>query len=124
MRSAETAEALVLALPDASVVIAQDLVYNRAHLLLGERDFAGWRTALREYAALPYDVVLPGHGLPGSKALYEEMIAYLDFAEAGLKTSQSASEFRERLAERFPKHGCLKVLDHQLRFLFPNAAKG
>jgi glyoxylase-like metal-dependent hydrolase (beta-lactamase superfamily II) len=119
VRSAETEDALVIALPDARAIIVQDLVYNRSHLFLGERDFDGWRAALREYRSLPYDHVLPGHGLPGDAALYDEMIAYLDFAESALKTSRSGAEFRGRLIDQFPSYGCHKVLDHQLRFLFP-----
>ena len=123
LRSAETEDALVLALPDAQTILVQDLVYHQSHLFLGERNFDGWRSALRDYRELPYDKVLPGHGLPGSKALYDEMIAYLDFAEEALEASKTAAEFRGRMIDRFPNHGCLKVLDHQLRFLYPVAAK-
>jgi glyoxylase-like metal-dependent hydrolase (beta-lactamase superfamily II) len=119
VRGAETEDAMALALPDAGAIIVQDLVYDRSHLFLGERDFAGWRATLRQYRALPYDVVLPGHGLPGGKGLYDEMITYLDFAEEALKDSRDAGEFKRRLLDRFPTHGCHKVLDHQLRFLFP-----
>jgi glyoxylase-like metal-dependent hydrolase (beta-lactamase superfamily II) len=119
LKSAETGDALVVGLMDARAIIVQDLVYNRSHLFLGEKDFDGWRAALREYRALPYEVVLPGHGIPGGKALYDEMVAYLDFAEEALKTSSTAEEFRERILDRFPDYGCHKVLDHQMRFLFP-----
>ena len=121
LKGAETGDALVIGLPDAGAIIAQDLVYNRAHLFLGERSFEGWRAALREYRALPYDIVLPGHGLPGGKWLYDAMIAYLNFAESALAASRNAGEFRQRLLDRFPDYGCHKVLDHQLRFLFPAA---
>ncbi len=119
LRGAETEDALVVALPDAGAIIVQDLVYDRSHLFLGERDFAGWRATLREFQGLPYDVVLPGHGLPGGKGLYDEMITYLDFAEEALQDSADGGEFKRRLLDRFPSHGCHKVLDHQLRFLFP-----
>src|SRR5262245_4701951 len=118
LRRAETEDALVVALPEANALIVQDLVYNRAHLFLGEREFDGWRAALGQHRALPYDIVLPGHGLPGDKALYDEMIDYLDFAEEALKASATPSEFEQRLVRRYPHHGCRKVLDHQLRFLF------
>lgn len=119
LRGAETEDALVVALPDANAIIVQDLVYDRSHLFLGERDFEGWRAALREYRVLPYDVVLPGHGRPGGKPLYDAMIEYLDYAENALGTSSTGDEFRQRILARFPDYGCRKVLDHQLRFLFP-----
>jgi glyoxylase-like metal-dependent hydrolase (beta-lactamase superfamily II) len=115
---AETEDALIVALPDADAIIVQDLVYDRAHLFLGERGFDGWRSALKEYRSLPYDVVLPGHGAPGGKDLYDRMIEYLDFAENALKQSATADEFKRRILERFPNYGCRKILDHELRFLF------
>jgi len=123
VRCAETEDALAIALPDADAIVVQDLVYNRSHLFLGERHFDGWRTALLEHRAQPFGTVLPGHGLPGGKALYDETIAYLDVAEVALRASRTAAEFRQRLVARFPDHGCHKVLDHQLRFLFPPAAR-
>src|SRR5262249_7773733 len=52
LRSAETDDALIMALPDAGVIIVQDLVYNHAHLFLGERQFEGWRKALKQYRDL------------------------------------------------------------------------
>jgi len=75
----------------------QDLVYNRAHLFLGERRFDTWRTALRQYHDLPYGIVFPGHGVPAGKALYDETIDYLDFAEDALKKSATAAEFKQRM---------------------------
>ncbi len=118
LRSAETDDALIVALPAVGAIMVQDLVYNRSHAFLGERHFGSWRTALRQHRDLPYDIVLPGHGLPGGKALYDEMTEYLDFAEGALRDSTTAPEFRQRMLERYPDHGCSKVLDHQLRFLF------
>jgi glyoxylase-like metal-dependent hydrolase (beta-lactamase superfamily II) len=119
LSGAETEDALIIAFPDAATVITQDLVYNRAHLFLGERNFDGWRGALREYRSLPFDVILPGHGAPGRKALYDEMIEYLDFAENSLHRATTAPQFKERMLEGFPSYGCRQILDHQLRFLFP-----
>jgi len=118
LEGAETEDALIVALPDTGAVIVQDLVYNNAHLFLAERRFDSWRAALKEYRDLPYDAVFPGHGLPGDKTLYDKMTAYLDYAEAALKVSGTASEFKQRILAQYPDYGCVKVLDHQLRFLF------
>jgi glyoxylase-like metal-dependent hydrolase (beta-lactamase superfamily II) len=118
VRNAETEDALVVGLPDANTIIVQDLVYNQCHLFLGERDFDGWRAALKQHRDLSYSVVLPGHGAPGGKALYEHMIEYLDCAEDALSASMTAAEFKRRILERYSYYGCSKVLDHQLRFLF------
>jgi glyoxylase-like metal-dependent hydrolase (beta-lactamase superfamily II) len=115
---AETEDALVVGLPGAGAIVVQDLVYDHAHLFLGERHFDGWRTALREYRSLPYGIVLPGHGAPGDKRLYDAMIVYLDFAEKALAQSTTPTEFRTKILGRFPDYGCRKILDHELRFLF------
>jgi glyoxylase-like metal-dependent hydrolase (beta-lactamase superfamily II) len=122
LQGAETEDSLTIALPDAGAVVVQDLVYSRAHAFLGERRFDSWRGALLAYQRLPHDIVLPGHGHPGGKALYDEMISYVDFAEEAFGTANTSAEFRRRMVERFPDYGCLKVLDHQLRFLFPERA--
>jgi hypothetical protein len=97
----------------------QDLVYNRVHVFLGERRFETWRAALRAHRALPYDIVLPGHGLPGGKALYDDMLTDLDAAEVVLASSVRAAEFGQRMQQRFPHYGGHSVLQHQIRFLFP-----
>jgi glyoxylase-like metal-dependent hydrolase (beta-lactamase superfamily II) len=122
LKGAETEDALTIALPDGGAIIVQDLVYHHAHPFLAERRFNNWREALRAYQALPYEVVLPGHGLPGGKALYEGILRYLDVAEEALDVTRSPSKFREHMSDRFPNYGGLRVLDHQLRFLFPETA--
>src|SRR5262249_3142085 len=105
---AETQDALVVALPDAGAIIVQDLVYNRGHLFLGERRFNSWRLALEQYRGLPYGIVLPGHGMPGGKSLYDEVIQYLDFTEDALGKSATASAFKKGILERYPDYGCGK----------------
>jgi glyoxylase-like metal-dependent hydrolase (beta-lactamase superfamily II) len=119
LRSAETQDALVISIPDAGAIIVQDLIYHRIHPFLGERNFESWKADLREYWQLPYDLILPGHGASGGVELYDQMLSYLEVAEAAYQTSPDATEFRRQLVESFPDHGGLKVLDHQMRFLFP-----
>ncbi len=118
---AETEIALAVAIPSERMMIPQDLLYNRVHLFLGEKRFSGWRQALMEYRALPFDKILPGHGLPGDARLYEENIAYLDFAEAQLPLSSDGDDFKARLMKQYPTYGGLALLDHEKRFLFKPA---
>jgi glyoxylase-like metal-dependent hydrolase (beta-lactamase superfamily II) len=119
LRCAETEDALTIALPDAGVIIVQDLAYSRVHPFLGERRFDTWRAGLDGYRALPFEIVLPGHGDPGGKDIYDEMLRYLEAAEQALEETQQSSAFRKRMIERFPEYAGFAVLDHQLRFLFP-----
>jgi glyoxylase-like metal-dependent hydrolase (beta-lactamase superfamily II) len=115
---AETEIALAISIPSERVMITQDLVYNHVHLFLGEKRFSGWRQALIEYRALPFDRIFPGHGLPGDARLYDENIAYLDFAEVQLPLSANGEDFKSRLIKQYPNYGGLALLDHERRFLF------
>ncbi len=118
---AETEDALVIGLPDDSIIMVQDLVYDRVHLFLGEKSFDGWETVLREYRELPYSHVLPGHGLPGGKELYGRMIDYLEFARVALAESRNGEELKAKLLAKYPDYGGRDLLDHQQRFLFKPA---
>jgi glyoxylase-like metal-dependent hydrolase (beta-lactamase superfamily II) len=115
---AETEIALAVAMPAESMMITQDLVYNHVHLFLGERRFDGWKQALLEYKALPFKNVFPGHGAPGGVSLYDENVAYLDFANAQLAVAKSGDDFKAQLIKRYPTYGGLALLDHEMRFLF------
>jgi len=121
LREAETEDALVIAFPGEGVIIVQDLVYHGAHPFFGERRFESWRATVKEYRELPYDLILPGHGLPGGKDLYDQMLEYVDFAENALKAAKDRNDFKQRLLEHFPNHGGVAVAEHQLRFLFRSA---
>jgi hypothetical protein len=57
-------------------------------------------------------------GLPGHPRLYEEQIAYLDFAEAQLPLSSDGDDFKPRILKQYPTYGGLALLDHEKRFLF------
>ncbi len=61
---AETDTQLAVALPDAGVLITQDVLCNGVHLFLGEHAFEAWQAAITRLDALPYGVIIPGHGLP------------------------------------------------------------
>ena len=124
LRGAETEDALVITLPDANMIIVQDLVYNHVHPFFGEQRFQTWRTALQEYRKFPYEIIFPGHGLPGGVEIYDQMLDYLNFAEDMLAKAADRTDFRRRLLNQFPDHGGVKIADHQLRFLFKQPAVG
>jgi hypothetical protein len=47
----EAADELVIRLPEHGVLIAQDLLYNRLHLFLGDHDIAGWQREIADCLA-------------------------------------------------------------------------
>jgi len=124
LQLAETENALMIALPDHGILIAQDFLYHGVHVFLGERAFDTWIHMLQEFKMLPYDLLLAGHGAPGGPEIYDEMIQYLSFAKEALAKSSSGDDLKERLIAAFPNLGGRVLLDHQRRFLFPTHTGG
>lgn len=123
LQHAETADALMVGLPDCGVLITQDLIYNGVHVFVGEHAFDNWATALQRTQALDYDTLLPGHGSPGGPELYGTMLQYLDVARNAYAKSDSGDELKTRMVTAFPHYRGRVLLDHQARFLFPKHAQ-
>jgi len=117
---AETQDALMVGLPGQGVLITQDLVYNGVHAMVGEKAFDTWDAALEDKKSLTYDKVLPGHGDPGGKELYEKMQRYLSTARDIYSQSRDGDEMKGKMIRAFPRHGGVGMLDQQKRFLFPS----
>jgi glyoxylase-like metal-dependent hydrolase (beta-lactamase superfamily II) len=122
LRDAETEHALMIGLPKHSILITQDLIYNRVHVFVGEKAFASWHEALHKTQRLQYKRLLPGHGDPGGHGLYDEMRDYLAVARLAYLRADNADEFKKRLIEDFPDYQGRVLLDHQARFLFPKTS--
>jgi glyoxylase-like metal-dependent hydrolase (beta-lactamase superfamily II) len=120
LRHAETADALMIGLPEHGILITQDLLYNRVHVFIGEQAFDPWIAALTRVAKLGYGRILPGHGDPGDLSLFDSMRDYLATARSILSAAQTPDEFKDRLIAAFPDHEGRNLLDHELRFLFPS----
>jgi glyoxylase-like metal-dependent hydrolase (beta-lactamase superfamily II) len=115
----EAAAILTVALPDQGVIVTQDLVYNQVHLFVAAQRFAEWTSALTDYERLPYDTVLPGHGEPGGKDLYQQVRDYLAAAKNLIAQASSGEQRKASLTERFPSYGGAVLLDLQNGYLFP-----
>jgi glyoxylase-like metal-dependent hydrolase (beta-lactamase superfamily II) len=123
LQHAETADALMVGLPDRGILITQDLLYNGVHVFIGERAFDSWTAALQRTQALDYDTLLPGHGVPGGPELYGAMLQYLEVAQDAYAKSNSGDELKTRMVVAFPHCRGRILLDHQMRFLFPKPAQ-
>ncbi len=122
LTDAETENALMIGLPNHSILIAQDLIYNHVHAFVGEKAFADWHDALNKTQRLHYQKVLPGHGEPGGRDLYDDMRDYLAVAREAYLDAGNAEDFKKRLIEDFPDYQGRELLDHQIRFLFPKTS--
>ncbi|MBV8968757.1 MAG: MBL fold metallo-hydrolase [Verrucomicrobia bacterium] len=117
--NAETEHALMVGLPEQSMLITQDLIYSGVHAFVGEKAFDSWSQALHTYREQPYTRILPGHGSPGGQELYDTMLHYLTEAKDALASANNGPEMKARLTATFPNYSGQVLLDHQERFLFP-----
>jgi glyoxylase-like metal-dependent hydrolase (beta-lactamase superfamily II) len=118
LKHAETEAALVIGLPDHDILATQDLIYNRVHVFVGEKAFAGWADALAKYQNLAYTRILPGHGAPGGPELFDAMRHYLSVAREALSQANAPSDLKSQLIAAFPDFDGHALLGHQMRFLF------
>lgn len=109
-------------LPDQGIVITQDLVYNGVHLFVADRRFDTWAAVIEQYKQLPHDAVLPGHGPPGGKQLYDQVLDYLAAAKPAVEEATAGEQLKTTLTKRFPDHRGVSLLDIQNMYLFPPAA--
>lgn len=116
---AETTEQLAIGLPEAGILMAQDVLYNHVHLFLGEGAFGDWEAALDALERLPFDVLLPGHGLPGDRALYDSARDYLAVAAGALAAAAGPEDLNRRLEAAFPRYGWRAMQGLQNFYLFP-----
>lgn len=121
--SAEDLFLLALDIPSIQTLLAQDLVYNKVHLFVGQLDqnggtcFDGWTAALETFKQTNYALVLPGHGVPTDASVFAENIAYLNRMRELVATS-TGQNFVERAMATFPDYELRSMLDMSAYFLF------
>lgn len=103
IENGEAPEHLLIKIPSAGTLIAQDLVFNKAHLFLGHNLMDGWISALNQLKTLTdYETVLAGHGEPTGMAIYDEDIAYLELVQGVLGAGGSLDDLGAALLEAYP----------------------
>ncbi len=109
---ADTHDNSVLHVPDLGLVVAGDVIYNGAHLYLGESvvvgGFGPWREAIDKVEALEPRHIICGHQNKqlddDAERTIAETRAYLDDAEELLRTENTAVDFFNAMIERYPHH--------------------
>jgi glyoxylase-like metal-dependent hydrolase (beta-lactamase superfamily II) len=108
----DTDDTSVLHVPDLELVVAGDVIYNGAHMYLGESvgvgGFGPWRDAIDKVEALEPRHIVCGHQSGQLDDDAERTIAqtrqYLDDAEELLRTEPTAVDFFNAKIERYPNH--------------------
>jgi glyoxylase-like metal-dependent hydrolase (beta-lactamase superfamily II) len=118
IRGGEAPDQLVVRLPELGVLIAQDLVYHHNHLFLGNNDIPGWLAALGKLAAdNDYNTVLPGHGAPTDRGIYQELVGYLEAATELL--ADDGETYKKAILDRYPDYDGAFLIDIANTYLFP-----
>ena len=110
---------LTIDLPEHGVLVAQDILYNKVHLFIGDKALDAWNAAIAALEARPYDVILPGHGLPGDRRLYNMDRACLASALTAYAEADGPDDLNERLEAAFPDYGGTALQGLPNFYLFP-----
>lgn len=115
---AEAGVNLVIELPESRVLIAQDLVYNRVHVFLQQKEMDPWLAHLRRFQEKEYDFVLGGHGLPSNMQALADMAGYLEDAKSALAESNDVESLKKHLVGKYPYYRGEMLLDISGRYLY------
>jgi glyoxylase-like metal-dependent hydrolase (beta-lactamase superfamily II) len=115
---ADTHDNSVLNVPDLELVVAGDVIYNGAHLYLGESVLVGglgpWREAIDKVAALHPRHIVCGHQNKllddDAQRTIDETRQYLDDADELMRTEPTAADFFNAMVTRYPHHIARTVL--------------
>jgi glyoxylase-like metal-dependent hydrolase (beta-lactamase superfamily II) len=116
---AETTDQLTIGLPDESILFAGDVIYHQVHPFIGEHHFDSWQRAIGALENRPYTTILPGHGGPGDRGLFNEVRGYLNTARDAFASATSPDDLNRRLVAAFPDYGGTTMQPLQNFYLFP-----
>ena len=115
---ADTDDNSVLHVRDLGLLVAGDVIYNGAHLYLGESvvvgGFGPWREAIDKVKVLKPRHIVAGHQNrlldDDAERTIAETWQYLDDADEFLRTENTAVGFFNAMVERYPNHLARTVL--------------
>ena len=117
--AAEGSAHLVIGLPQIRTLVAQDLVYHRVHLYSGQGAAEAWQRALQPLRTRDDVSILPGHGTPAGREVYDEMSAYLADLVRLRAESPDGAALKQALLTRHPDYVGERLIDISLPRLYP-----
>lgn len=107
---AEAAHTLTFHIPEAGLMIAQDLLYANAHAFpLGNS--ANWIAALEDIRAMEgLKVIAAGHGLPATPGAVDDALSYLKFQNDIISSSDDAETAIASITKKYPGYGARDFL--------------
>lgn len=110
IKDAEAANTLTFHIPEAGLIIAQDLLYASAHAFpLGNTpNWIAALEAIRDTEGLK--VIGAGHGLPASPGAVNDAISYLNFQNKIITDSGNPEAAIAALRDAYPRYGGADLL--------------
>ncbi|MEM9602438.1 MAG: MBL fold metallo-hydrolase [Pseudomonadota bacterium] len=109
---AEAAHTLTFHVPEAGLVIAQDLLYANVHAFPLPANADNWVAALRELGGTEgLKVIGAGHGLPAAPGVVDDAIAYLTLQQQTIADSADAATAIAAMTEAYPSYGGTGLLN-------------
>ena len=115
---------LAVEFPELGAIIAQDLIYNRVYLCVGEQNsqgeymFDGWINGLKSIQEKGYETILSGHGEPTDSTIIPELIEYISYAKRIFQEGSGDEKQKRKLMERYPHYCVPEMLDLSNLFLY------
>jgi glyoxylase-like metal-dependent hydrolase (beta-lactamase superfamily II) len=115
--AADCVDSSVIHVPDLELVVAGDVLYNEAHMFLGDAAVSGtdeWREAIAKVAALRPRHVVASHGDRtldhDADRIIAGSLAYLDSADTALADSATPVDYFTTMLTRYPHYKYGKAL--------------
>jgi cyclase len=84
-------------LPKERVICTGDALVNGPHNFTGQGNIQNWGNVLRSAQKLKIEYVLPGHGAPGGKDLFDGQILFFTELQKGVKSAIDSGKKAEDL---------------------------
>ena len=118
----------MIEIPEDGILIAQDLVYSNCHIFMaqGESERVNWRKTLEALKNKNYKVIFGGHGEPASEKVFDEVIAYVEYAgeclvkltNDNISNKEKAEKYKKHLKEKYPNLKAESLIDITTGYLF------
>lgn len=104
LKPGESAHAAALGIPNPNALIAGDLLYNNAHLVISECASQGWIENLTTVKALGYTTFYPGHGAEATAAVFDADAQYLKDAVPIMDKAATEDEAKAQIKAKYPDY--------------------
>lgn len=112
-KGGENHDQIAVLTPDRSEMLASDLLYDKTHLYLADRDLGTWRAHLDAVERLGTRRARPGHGQPApTAALLDITRRYIDAFEGEAAAAANADALKTRMMALYPDWAAERLLGY------------